>query len=148
MKRKVYLDGELGEKFGKELILDVDSFSDLFRLLQCNDPSLREYLIDCHEKGVGFFCKVGEDDLTTEKELLMNFQEGDMYVSPVPAGSGDAFGKILAAIAFVVIAIYAPALLGLKGAAASTFSMMAYGMAASFAIQGIAQIKVLRMRIL
>ena len=29
MKRKVYLEGEIGEKFGKEFTLDVNSFKEV-----------------------------------------------------------------------------------------------------------------------
>ena len=106
MKRKVYLDGELGEKYGKELTIVADSFADVFRCLEANYPEIRQYLMDCHEKDIGFLCEIAEKPLTTEEELLLSYPEGSMYISPQPMGSKSGFGKILAAIAIVVITYY------------------------------------------
>ena len=50
MNRKVYLEGEIGEKFGKEFTMPATSFSEVFRCLECNFPEVRKYLIDCEEK--------------------------------------------------------------------------------------------------
>ena len=45
----------------------------------------------------------------------MTLQEGDITITPIPAGSKSAAGKILAAIAMIVVAIYAPYLFGTAG---------------------------------
>lgn len=132
MKRKVYLDGELGEKFGKELTLDVDSFADVFRLLECNNPEVRKYLEKCHKDNIGFMLQVEDTPLTTDQELLMKFSKGDMYISPVPAGSGGGIGKIFAAVVLVVVGLT----LGITGLAA----YIVYGTAASLALAGIAEL--------
>jgi predicted phage tail protein len=105
MKRKVYLDGELGEKYGKELTIRANSFSDVIRCLQANYPDIRQYLIDCHEKDIGFLCEVAGKPLTVETELLLQYPEGSMYICPQPMGSKSGGGKILAAIALITIAI-------------------------------------------
>tara|TARA_B100000085_G_scaffold108904_1_gene99381 strand:+ start:10533 stop:11270 length:738 start_codon:yes stop_codon:yes gene_type:complete len=103
MKRNVYLDGELGAKYGRELVIYAQTPADIFRNLECNFPDIREYLIDCHNKDIGFIFEIGSERLEDEEELLMTFGEGDVYISPQPAGSKSGFGKILAAIAIVVI---------------------------------------------
>jgi len=105
MLRNVYLDGELGEKYGKELQISANSLSDVFRCLEVNFSDFRTYLLDCHEKNIGFICEVQGRPLKSEKELLLQFQEGDMYISPQPAGSKSGAGKILAAIAVVALTI-------------------------------------------
>ena len=102
MRRKIYLDGELGEKYGKELVMDVDSFGDVFRCLDANYPELRQYLVDCHNKDIGFICEVADKPLESEIELALQYPEGDMYICPQPAGAKGAFQKILAAIAVPV----------------------------------------------
>lgn len=103
MKRNVYLDGELGAKYGRELVIYAETPADIFRNLECNFPDIREYFIDCHNKDIGFIFEIGSERLDDENELLMTFGEGDVYISPQPAGSKTAFGKILAAIAIIVI---------------------------------------------
>lgn len=143
MKRKVYLDGELGEKYGKELTLNVNSFAEVFRLLEANYPDIKEYLLDCHEKDIGFICEIAGTPLTTEEELLLLYNEGDMYISPQPMGAKSGIGKILAAIAIAVVTIIAvqlgPGWAALEGFAKfAAFTSLSF--AANLALTGIMQI--------
>ena len=105
MLRNVYLDGELKERYGEELKISAKSVTDVFKCLEANFSDFRQYLLDCHEKNVGFICEVQGRPLESEKELLLQFQEGDIYISPQPAGSKSGAGKILAAIAVVALTI-------------------------------------------
>jgi len=87
MIRKVYLDGEMAEKFGSEFAIKAKTTADVFRNLECNFPEMRQYLMECHEKDIGFLCQVGDEALQDEEELLLSLGEGDVYISPQPAGS-------------------------------------------------------------
>lgn len=136
MKRKIYLDGELGEKFGKVLTLDVNTFVDVFRAIECQRPEMRQYLVDCHEKDIGFIMHVEDKPLTTEEEILMHFNEGDMYISPAPLGSGGKVGdffKVIVGAVFVIAGLFVMAIPGFQvfGAAMFTFGMglMSVGLA-------------------
>lgn len=111
MLRKVHLQGEIANRFGDEFEIDADSFTEVFQCLNGNFPEFRQFLIDCHEKGVGFMCEVQGKALESEKELLLDFKEGDMFISAIPAGSSSGPGKILAALAIVAAIIYAPQLI-------------------------------------
>ena len=42
MNRKVYLEGEIGEKFGREFTMNVDSFAEAVRCLDCNFPEIHQ----------------------------------------------------------------------------------------------------------
>lgn len=108
MKRKVYLEGELGNKFGKEFTMSVNSFSEVLKCLECNFPNIRKYFIECDEKNVGFVCEVAGTPLNTEAELLLEYNEGDMVISPLPMGSKSGGGKILAALAIAALFIINP----------------------------------------
>lgn len=138
MKRKVYLDGELGEKYGKELTMNVDSFADVFACLKANFDDVKHYLRDCHEKGIGFLFKVGDREVTADEELLLSFNEGDMYISPVPIGSRkSAVGKIVMAIVVAVVTYYfGPEIAAFFGAELATIQTIGYTLAANLAIQG------------
>ena len=46
MKRKIYLEGEIGNKFGKEFTMDVSSFGEVIRCLDANFSDFKKYLID------------------------------------------------------------------------------------------------------
>jgi predicted phage tail protein len=148
MKRKVYLEGELGQKFGKEFTMNVDSFSEVFRCLECNYPEIRKYLIDCEEKNIGFVCEVANTPLTSEAELLLEYGEGDMLITPIPAGSKSAGGKILAAIALVAVVYFTGGFgaegyiaTGLKagGSLKAYAGLAALSMATNLAMTGIQQ---------
>lgn len=117
MKRKIYLDGELGEKFGKVLTLDVSSFVEVFRAIECQRPEMRQYLVDCHEKNIGFIMHVEDKPLTTEEEILMKFSEGDMYISPAPEGSGGSVGNIFKVVVGAIFVIAGVSILLAGGAA-------------------------------
>lgn len=139
MNRKIYLEGEIGEKFGKEFTMPVTSFSEVFRCLECNFPEVRKYLIDCEERNIGFVCEVAGTPLNSEAELLLEYKEGDMVISAIPSGSKSGGGKILAAIAIMAAVVFAPHLLagGLQGLGA-TISASGLGstMAAGFYASG------------
>jgi predicted phage tail protein len=153
MKRKVYLDGEMAQKFGSEFIIQAKNTADIFRNLECNFPDLRHYLIDCHEKDIGFIIKIGGQQVEEEEELLLSLGEEDVYISPQPAGS-KGVGKILAAIAIVALVIYAPQLMlaaanaggvaGSIGMSVAGFAMAAspylIGIAVNLALTGIQEI--------
>ena len=56
MKRNVYLEGEIGAKYGNKFSIEGDSFSDILRCLECNFPTLRSYFIEADENNVCFIC--------------------------------------------------------------------------------------------
>lgn len=108
MKRKVYLEGDIAQKFGKEFTANVTSVRDVFRLMEANHPTLKKYLVDCHEKGIGFSIQVADKSIEKEEDLLTTLNEGDITIFAVPAGSKSGGAKILAAIAIVAIMFMFP----------------------------------------
>lgn len=159
MERKVYLEGAIAKKFGSEFTIYAESVADVWRCLNCNFPELREYLIECHEKNIGFLCQVGDKGLDNEEEMLLKIQAGDVFISPQPAGSKSGLGKILAAIAIVALVIYTGgqalaltnASAAMAGAGTTAFSigaavgmtgtlgLLALGVAVNLALTGIQQ---------
>lgn len=103
MKRNIYLEGEMGVRFGKELQIATDSFVEVFRCLKCNFNGFMPYLQECHDKNIGFILEVEGRPIKNEAEALLLYREGDMIITPVPAGSKSGPAKILAAIAVTVM---------------------------------------------
>ncbi len=135
IKRKVRIEGELVEIFGgqSEFTIAASSPADIFKCLECNFPKFREYLMECHDKGVEFMCSVAEHVMGTEKDLLLNYGEGDMVLSPVPAGSKKGITKLLAAIAIIVV-VWATGGFGAMSTAAQTGTMTLKAAAAMTAV--------------
>lgn len=147
MKRKIYLEGELGDKFTKELSANVSSLKDAFRLIDANYPGFKDYLIECDQKGVGFAIDIQGDSVDNEEDFILPLNEGDITIVAVPAGSKSGLGKILAAIAIIAIVFMTP--LGPAMAemmATGTFSaagmtgMVGLSMGMSLAMAGIQQL--------
>ncbi len=127
MQRNVYIEGEMGELFGRQHSMNVPTVRDVFRLIQANNPNFRKYIIDCHEKGVGFAIEVAGDELESEEELLLPLHEGDIIITPVPEGSGGGFKKIMLALAIAAFAFFAPTIGVTFAQGASAGSVVASG---------------------
>lgn len=108
MKRKIILEGEIGEKFGREFTINADSFKDVVQCLNGNFPEFQKYLIEADERNIGFTCHVGEAPITDERELFLNYPEGAMIISALPAGSKSAGAKLLAAVALIAVSFMIP----------------------------------------
>ena len=157
MERKIYLEGELGAKFGKEYTMNVNSFSEVLRCLECNFSNFREYLNSCAENNIGFVCEVAGKPLKSEAELLLQYREGDMLISPLPMGSKSGGGKILAALAVTALILINPGGFFMTQTQAAAFNaagvqtqaatyalttpgLVAAGLAVNLALAGVQQI--------
>ena len=105
MKRKVYLEGELGHKFGREFTMNVNSFAEAIQCLDGNFSDFKKYLIDCDEKGILFDCEIAGAPVQDERELLFVLNEGDIRITPVAAGSGRGIGKLIAGIVLIYVTL-------------------------------------------
>ena len=103
MKRSIYLEGEIGLKFGREHSFYGDSVRDALRLIQANNPDFKKYLIACQEVDLGFHVQVGANKIETPLECLLSLREGDIIITPVAAGSKSGGAKILTAVAIAAI---------------------------------------------
>lgn len=154
MKRKVILEGELGDKYFREKDIVADTFTDVFRCLEANYGDFMQYLADCHEKGIGFILHIEDKPVSDEVELLIKNPAGTMTITPAPAGAKGAL-KIIAAIAIIVVtagwgatlaaggtfgsafASFAAFKAGLAAAAGTLGGLLALGVAVSLALTGI-----------
>ena len=102
MRRNVYLQGELGKRFGEKFVVECDTLADIFKCIDVNRPTFREYLLECEREGIDFSVEFQGETLD-EEALLVPVKEGDVTISIVPAGS-KKLGKIIAA-AFLVFVV-------------------------------------------
>ena len=107
MLRNVYLQGELGDNFGRKFRMEASTPREIFQCIYANRPEFRKYLVDCLDKNVDLSMKCQGKDINQEN-LLYKLNEGDITLAIVPAGSKKAF-KIVAA---VLLFQFAPQLAG------------------------------------
>jgi predicted phage tail protein len=103
MRRKVILEGELGEKFGRSITISADTHQSILKCIDANRPGFRPYLLQCMDSGTGFVVDVAGKSVEKEEDLLIPLKEGDVTITAVPAGSKTGVGKILAAIALTTL---------------------------------------------
>ena len=139
MQRKLYLEGELGEKYGHSMTVHAESVSDALRLLEVNNSDFRQYFVDCTERGVDFAVEIAGEEIDHEDELLLPITKGDITITAVPAGGGGGFKKVITGlliIAAVVLAPHIAAAGSLTGGLSSFMVMAGGGMGLSGAIIG------------
>ena len=150
MQHSVYLQGELGEKFGSKFIVNTNNYADIFKCINANRPDFLPYVRKCHQEDINFIVET-DDGTIDQTDLIVPVCRGDITISLVPAGSKKGIGKILAAIAIVLIVIYNPAMFGAfaEGATVTTwatatglntFGQIAASMALNLALTGIQQL--------
>lgn len=146
MLRKIYLEGEIADKFGHEFDMNVSSFGEALQCLELNFSEFRQYLIECHEKGIGFICSVDDQPLNHEERLLLQYPKGSFTIQAVPAGSKGGIGKIFAAIAIIAVVYFTGGFggTGIFANAAGTglgfAGQLAVGLAINLAITGIQEL--------
>tara|TARA_B100000287_G_scaffold192278_1_gene181444 strand:+ start:11316 stop:11966 length:651 start_codon:yes stop_codon:yes gene_type:complete len=109
MLRKVYLNGELGEKYGKVAEVKAETVREVIQYLDANYTGVKKYLLDSDKKKIGFTIKVADQHLEHDQELLMPLNKGDIIITPVPLGSRGAVKAFIGAV-LIVIGIIVPPL--------------------------------------
>ena len=92
----VYLNGEMGERFGNKWSMNVSTTKDIFKLIGCQRQGFEEYIVNCIENGIDFSIQRGEEFLG-EEDLFLTLEKEDIIVTPVPQGSKGNVGKLIAA---------------------------------------------------
>jgi predicted phage tail protein len=133
MTRTIYLQGKMGELFGDVWNLNAATVAECMHGIDCQrEGKLKQYLMDCTEKGIKFTVQRGKELLDYDN-LQMNLGEDDLIISPVPAGSGNKLLKVIVGFALMVTAAYLMATGNFAGAAGvlKFAGLMAVGMIGS-----------------
>lgn len=116
MLRNVYLQGELGERYGEKRQIDADSFIDVINCLSANFDDFRSYFAECLDKDIYFAFKISNKVAENAEDFFIPLQEGDIIITPVPAGEGK-LGKALGAALGIVLMVASGGLAAPVGAA-------------------------------
>lgn len=122
---KVYIMGEMGEKFGSEWTMTAPRIKNVFNLIGCQRKGFREYMVDQAQKGVNYTIQRGEDFIG-EEELELSLSDNDIIITPVPAGAGSVGKIVIGAILLVTVGW---ALIGFGGLAGTAGASTALGSA-------------------
>lgn len=102
MTRTIYLQGKMGELFGKVWNLNAATVRECMHGIDCQrEGKLKQYLLDCTEQGINFTVQRGEEFLDYDN-LQMELGKDDLIITPIPAGSGNKLLKVIVGFALLV----------------------------------------------
>jgi len=101
--RKVYLEGILGEKFGEEWNLAVNSPAEAVQAIAAQRSGFKQFLIE-GENIQGYDVLVGDEQIGVEECLLSNPSMSQSYTfAPVIAGSKNAGIMMVLGVALIAM---------------------------------------------
>ena len=101
MQCNIYLQGNLGERFGSCYSVNANNYLDFIKCIQANEPSFRNYLIECAEKGINFAWETDDGEYLSEEDVAMNKDLKNITLFIVPAGSSGAVKAVVGAAMMV-----------------------------------------------
>ena len=108
---QVKLLGELGEKYGTDWSCGHKSVRDILKLIDCQVEGFRDYLAECHEKGIQFTIQNGDDFIDSDlNEMALNNLKDTVIITPIPAGSGKGMKKLIAGLLLIAAFFFIPGL--------------------------------------
>ena len=115
--RRINLEGELGEKFGKVWHLNVKSPAEAVRAIDAQRKGFKKYFLDTEEKGIGYEVIVGDQGIQQEEGLLYPSPMRDDYTFvPIPqGGKSRAMGMIMMGAIIILSAGAAAGVFGATG---------------------------------
>jgi predicted phage tail protein len=139
---RVCLHGALGEEFGGEWDLNVDSVAELVAALDANTGSFINYLQKKQQEHIGYEVVIDGESID-ESELAIKKPKREIHITPVLEGGGKGAFKIILGVA--LIALPALAFLGagigasIAGAYAATWGSIATSLGIGLLMQGITE---------
>ena len=102
--RKVYLEGKLGEKFGDEWTLAVNTPAEALQAIAVQRPGFRKFLVD--GEGIeGYEILVDDKSIESEAELLLanpSMEQSYTFV-PVIAGSKSKLMTMVLGVTLIAV---------------------------------------------
>lgn len=109
MLRDVYVDGFLGEQFGRLFKLDISSPAESIRAIEANRPGFSRAILDASDKGVAY--QVYVDDNTIPEEYLTHpiSMTSSIRIVPVVVGAGSKdIINIIVGVALIAAVFFFP----------------------------------------
>lgn len=121
--KKIVLRGELGKKFGRVHVYELNTPAEAIRALSANYEGFHKELSEAGERGIGYMVHVGKDPMQSLDEIgNPTGRLEEISITPVLQGAGGGVGKIFAGIGLIAAAILlGPAGAGFLGLGAGGF---------------------------
>ena len=143
----IYLEGKLGRIFGKKWTLDVKSPIEAIRAIDINlKGKLIKYLTEQGDKKYYKIALQKKDNILNKEEVVNLSGKSDIYIIPAIKGANSGVGKLLAAIAIVILVVVAqqyeflPQVFGTAAKGIFSASVFVQATAAALFLGGVSQL--------
>ena len=102
MLKKVTLYGELGERFGKDWELDVQTPAEAIRAIKVNKPDLYDYL---SVENRHYHVIIGDSEYIDENSLTYPIGDKEVKIIPAVQGAKKGFMKVILGVLLVTAAV-------------------------------------------
>jgi predicted phage tail protein len=119
---KIYLKGDLADKFTPELQACVSCAREAIWALEANYPGFRQYMVQSYESGMGYRVLVGEAWELRDDQLDLPTGRSTITIIPVVGGGGGPIGKIGLGIGMLALGLTGVGI-PLVGLTASTMAL-------------------------
>lgn len=137
--KKIKLLGELGKKFGRVHMMDVNSTAEAIRALCANFKEFESWLAGSEERGVRY--KVLVRKTAIDLDSLHNPISKEITIAPVLVGAKSGLVKVIIGVALIAASFYLPG--SMYFSAYSAFSInasaIAFSIGTSLALGGVSQ---------
>lgn len=139
--KKIKLLGELGKKFGRVHMMDVNSTAEAIRALCANFKDFERWLTTSEERGVRYKVFVRKEQI--DMEQLHYPASKEITIAPILVGSKSGVFKAILGVALIAASFFlptAPLFLTTTGMFASTsLASIAFSVGVSLALGGVSQ---------
>lgn len=101
--RKVILEGELGDRLGREWDLHCSTPSAALALIRCNREEFVPYLLECHREGIDFVVTIGGQDVTADRCLAPFAASEPLVIMPRYMAAGDGSKGLLSVVGGIAL---------------------------------------------
>jgi len=103
--QKVVLVGDLAQ-FGEVWNTECKNIGSIFRLISCQTPQFRKYLIDAYDAGLDIEVVKAGELLLDPRELFVSIKSEDIVITLCPSGEKSKTLRIFTAVALFFVAPY------------------------------------------
>jgi predicted phage tail protein len=137
--KKIKLLGELGKKFGRIHMLDVNSTAEAIRALCANFKDFEKWMANSEERGVRY--KIFVRNVQINLDEIYNPASKEITIAPILIGSKKGLFKAVLGIALIVASFYLPGMMYFSAYSSIGIDLAAisFSMGVSMALGGVAQ---------
>lgn len=138
--RTIRLYGTLGAKFGRVHRFVCDDTAGAIRALCAMIPGFHQFLAESKEKGLGFSCFIGKENIG-EEGLTYPVGNEDIRIAPIILGSGrGGFFQVILGVALIGLSFVPGLNVAVWAGASTTWAGLSFSLGVAMLLGGVSQL--------